>query len=37
MRHWLRKHHPVLGNTPHLLIVDEGRLAEVVSYLEHTD
>ena len=37
MRHWLRKHHPVLGNTPHLLIVDEGRLAEVVSHLEHTD
>ena len=34
MRHWLRRQHAVLGNTPHLLIVDEGRLAEVVSYLQ---
>lgn len=34
MRHWLRRQHAVLGSTPHLLIVDEGRLAEVVNYLE---
>jgi hypothetical protein len=34
MRHWLRVRNDVLGNTPHLLIVDEGRLEEVVGYLE---
>ncbi len=36
MRHWLHRQHAVLGSTPHLLIVDENRLAEVVGYLENS-
>lgn len=34
MRHWLRVRQEALAGTPHLLMVDEGRLAEVVAYLE---
>jgi hypothetical protein len=34
MRHWLRVEHTALGGVPHLLIVDEDRLQEVVMYLE---
>jgi hypothetical protein len=37
MRHWLRVPQAALGGVPHLLIVDEGRLADVVACLErHT-
>jgi hypothetical protein len=34
MRHWLRISHRDLGGSPHLLMVDEGRLADVVTSLE---
>jgi hypothetical protein len=34
MRHWLRVSHRDLGGSPHLLMVDEGRLADVVACLE---
>lgn len=34
MRHWLRVEHRVLGGVPHLMIVDNDRLAAVVTYLE---
>lgn len=34
MRHWLRVQNRTLGGVPHLLIVDENRLAELVRYLE---
>lgn len=34
MYHSLRIPHAALGGVPHLLIVDDGRLAEVVDYLE---
>lgn len=34
MRHWLRVEHRALGGVPHLLIVDEGRLPDVVMHLE---
>jgi hypothetical protein len=34
MYHWLRVPQQALGGVPHLLLVDEGRLAEVVCYLE---
>ena len=34
MRHWLRVPHPVLGGVPHLLLVDDGRLDDVVRWLE---
>ena len=34
MRHWMRVENKPLGGVPHLLIVDENRLAEVVSYIE---
>lgn len=37
MRHWLRVENVALGGVPHLMIVDENRLAQVVSYLEHTE
>jgi hypothetical protein len=36
MRHWLRVANRELGGIPQLLIVDEGRLADVVAYLERT-
>ena len=36
MRHWLRVESVALGGVPHLMIVDENRLADVVSYLERT-
>lgn len=35
MRHWLRVEDDTLGGVPHLLIVDEDRLQDVVVYLEH--
>jgi hypothetical protein len=34
MRHWLRVPDGTLGGVPHLLIVDDGRLADVVTFLE---
>ena len=34
MVHWLRRHNRGLGNAPFYLMVDEGRLAEVVDYIE---
>ncbi|MGD8629463.1 MAG: hypothetical protein PVH38_04765 [Gammaproteobacteria bacterium] len=34
MRHWLRVSEASLGGVPHLLIVDDGRLADVVAWLE---
>jgi hypothetical protein len=34
MRHWLRVTEDTLGCVPHLLIVDDGRLADVVAWLE---
>ena len=34
MRHWLRVENSGLGGVPHLMIVDDDRLAEVVSFLE---
>jgi hypothetical protein len=34
MRHWLRVTDAVLGGVPQLLIVDDGRLADVVASLE---
>ena len=34
MRHWLRVTEDTLGGVPHLLIVDDGRLADVVAWLE---
>jgi len=34
MRHWLRVPDRALGGVPHLLIVDDGRLADVVDCLE---
>lgn len=36
MRHWLRAQNEGLGGVPHLLIVDDDRLADVVRYLEDT-
>jgi hypothetical protein len=37
MQHWLRVENETLGGVPHLLIVDDDRLQEVVMYLEHVD
>ncbi len=34
MVHWLRADHAVLGCSPFLLMVDAGRLAEVVAFIE---
>ena len=34
MVHWQRRPHKALGNSPFYLIIDEGRLAEVVQLLE---
>jgi len=34
MRHWLRVENKTLQGTPHLLMVDENRLAELVDYVE---
>lgn len=34
MRHWLRVPHPVLGGVPHLLLVDDGRLDDMVRWFE---
>jgi len=34
MIHWFRREHAALGNSPFYLIVDEGRLDEVVEYIE---
>ena len=37
MRHWLRVENAALGGVPHLMIVDENRLEDVVSYLDRTE
>ncbi len=34
MINWLRREHGELGRSPFYLIIDEGRLAEVVAYME---
>ena len=34
MRHWLRVENKTLQGVPHLLMVDENRLAELVDYVE---
>lgn len=34
MRHWLRVENKTLQGTPHLLMVDENRLDELVDYVE---
>jgi len=34
--HWLRARHPRFGNTPLLLLVDEGKLDDIVVWLEST-
>lgn len=36
MWHWLRVSSPELDGIPQLLIIDKGRLADVVAYLERT-
>lgn len=36
MRHWLRVEDTALGGVPHLLIIDAGRLQDVVMYLENS-
>ncbi len=33
MRHWLRRYHDDFNQTPHLMIVDEGRLSDLVKFL----
>jgi len=37
MRHWLRRLHPRFAQTPHLMLIDENRLHELVDYLDSTD
>jgi len=37
MRHWLRRLHSRFSQTPHLMLVDENRLFELVEYLDSTD
>jgi hypothetical protein len=34
MRHWLRRRHDAFGETPHLLLVDEDRLDDLIEYLQ---
>ena len=34
MRHWLRVENRTLKGVPHLLMVDDDRLAELVSFVE---
>lgn len=34
MNNWLRRHNETLGNAPFYLVVDEGRLEEVLEYLQ---
>ncbi len=34
MIHWLRRHHQALDNAPFYLIIDEGKLEQLVHYLE---
>lgn len=36
MRHWIRRHHEHFDQTPHLMLVDEGRLDELVDWLQQT-
>lgn len=33
MVHWFRMHHDALGNSPFHLMIDEGRLEDVLEYL----
>ncbi|MDH5785852.1 MAG: DUF2384 domain-containing protein [Chromatiales bacterium] len=37
MNHWLRRHHAALGNSPFYLMVDEGELETVLTYLQQGD
>lgn len=37
MRHWLRREHPVFQRPPLMMIVDDGRLTELLSYLQSHD
>ncbi len=37
MRHWLRRQHPKFAQTPHLMLIDEDRLPELLAYLRTTD
>jgi len=34
MPNWLRKSHAEFGKTPHLLLVDDHRLKDVITYLQ---
>ncbi len=37
MRHWLRREHPAFQRPPLLMMVDDGRLTELLSYLRSHD
>ncbi len=37
MINWLRREHKALGSSPFYLIIDEGRLADVVAYMEQDE
>lgn len=37
MRHWLRRMNPQFQQTPHLMLVDEGRLMELIGFLQTGD
>ena len=34
MRHWLRRMNPLFQQTPHLMLVDEDRLMELIGFLQ---
>ena len=34
MRHWLRRRHEAFELTPHLMLVDEDRLIDLIAYLQ---
>jgi hypothetical protein len=34
MRNWLRRRHKAFGQTPHLMLVDEYRLQELIGHLQ---
>ena len=34
MRHWLRRRHVEFAKTPHLLLVDDDRLSELIRFLD---
>ena len=37
MRHWLRRMNSRFQQTPHLMLVDEGRLMELIDFLQTGD